>query len=396
MVSTDPNNLNQKKTGRCHVLAVHGTFARRDGATKWKICDHLKKAGGIVHQEFKWSGNNNHSSRIAAGAELAAYIDSLKIPPSDRLFLIGHSHGGNVALYALKHTGNVKVDGIVFLATPFLLFRPHNFAFVGMTMSPYAIAIISFALFASVFSTLVGVTFKPHHFQADFIKWAGIVISLGLAGVLSIYAYRAFRVLLQNTDTQQDEINALCKQYQPPIPNVSHVKIVRKTSDEVTLFLDSGHLGEALLTWAWRSLSWLERRTRILWTAIGTLVEEHLFAKCFLLLLASGYLWLFYFKPELAAQPFAWVFGSVVFVSLILVLLQVVFLELILISNVLRFGQQPDPAHTAQIRVTSEATPIGLWQVETVPAIGFGHGEIHEDPSVAQSIIKWLNLEYEE
>lgn len=393
MVSTYLNTLQQKKTGRCHVIPVHGTFAGRCGATQWKICADFQKAGAVIHPDFKWSGNNNHPSRIAAGEALAAYIDSLKIPPADRLFLVAHSHGGNVALYALKHTGTERVDGIVFLATPFLLFRPHNFAFVGMTMSPYAIAIIAFALFASLFSALVGVTLKPHHFQATFVKWVGAIISLGLAGVLSIYTYRAFRVLLQKTDAPQDAINELCKQYQPPIPDGPRVKIIRKTSDEITLFLDSGHLIEALLTLVWRSLSWVERRTGILWNIIGTFVEEHLFAKLILSMLVSGYLWLFYFRPDLAGQPFAWVFGSIVVVSFILVLIQVLFLDLILLLNVLRFGQQPARGYTAHIRVTSEATPVGSWQVETVPATGFAHSEIHEDPYVAKSIIKWLHLE---
>lgn len=393
MVSTSPNTLPQTTTGRCHVIPVHGTFAGRDGATQWQICDDLQKVGAVIHPDFKWSGNNNHPSRIAAGKELAAYIDSLKIPPSDCLFLVAHSHGGNVALYALKHTGTERVEGIVFLATPFLLFRPHNFAFVGITMSPYAIAMIAFTLFASLFATLVGVTLKPHHFEATFAKWVGAIISLGLASVPAIYAYRAFRVLLQKTDAPQDEIYELCKQYQPPIPDGRRVIIIRKTSDEITLFLDSGHLIEALLTLVWRSLSWLERRTRIVWNAIGTFVEKYLLAKLILLLLVSGYLWLFYFNPKLAVPPSVWVFGSVVAASFLLILLQVFFLELILFLNILRFGQQPARGYTAHIRVTSEATPVGAWQVETVPATGFAHSEIHEDPYVAKTIVKWLHLE---
>ena len=92
-------------------------------------------------------------------------------------------------------------------------------------------------------------------------------------------------------------------------------------------------------------------------------------------------------------MPVVWVFGSVVATSLLLVLLQVLFLELILFLNILRFGQQPARGYTAHIRVTSEATPVGAWQVETVPATGFAHSEIHEDSYVAKAIIKWLHLE---
>ena len=45
---------------------------------------------------------------------------------------------------------------------------------------------------------------------------------------------------------------------------------------------------------------------------------------------------------------------------------------------------------TALIRVTSEATPLGLSELETLPSTGFAHGSIHEDTQVADRIAEWL------
>ena len=44
--------------------------------------------------------------------------------PGDRLFLVAHSHGGNIALAAMKNPSvRRSLDGLVFLATPFLFRR---------------------------------------------------------------------------------------------------------------------------------------------------------------------------------------------------------------------------------------------------------------------------------
>src|SRR6266850_7150737 len=157
MASIGQDTLHLLANSRCHVIPVHGTWGagfwhsvfwnrlppdRRQRASRWRICDELREAGVIIHPTFTWSGRNNHQSRMEAGKELAAYIAALELHPSDRLFLVTHSHGGNVALYALGHPGSEeRVEGIALLATPFLLFQPHDFIYVGLKMSPFGTAI---------------------------------------------------------------------------------------------------------------------------------------------------------------------------------------------------------------------------------------------------------------
>ena len=79
-------------------------------------------------EKFRWSGGNSHAARQSAGAELASHLMERKL---GRRILIAHSHGGNVALYALRQCPREVVEqvaGIVFLGTPFLTARPSKVA----------------------------------------------------------------------------------------------------------------------------------------------------------------------------------------------------------------------------------------------------------------------------
>ena len=111
------------------VTLVHGTFAAGAAWTKGgstlrrQIADALGKQGQIVHFDvFKWSGRNTHKARIKAGHELAAHIRELrKSYPHCSHFIVAHSHGGNIALFAHKHLPEkLHALGIATLGTPFL------------------------------------------------------------------------------------------------------------------------------------------------------------------------------------------------------------------------------------------------------------------------------------
>ena len=72
-----------------------------------------------------WSGANTNRARLRAAASLHESLIAKKREfPLARHFVIGHSHGGNVALYALNLTTSADlVSGVICLATPFLWFR---------------------------------------------------------------------------------------------------------------------------------------------------------------------------------------------------------------------------------------------------------------------------------
>lgn len=124
---TDPKG----KTGTDDVvILVHGTFAR---GAPWTHADSL--IAKAVQAElpfakvvsFQWSGANSHSARIDAGSKLARFGNLLRDEGCQRIWIVSHSHGGNVALYALRDPlMRESVAGIVFLGTPFLQITEHQ------------------------------------------------------------------------------------------------------------------------------------------------------------------------------------------------------------------------------------------------------------------------------
>jgi hypothetical protein len=112
------------------VTLVHGTFAPNAPwtAAGSSLFEATRRALGDAAQidAFVWSGANSHAVRRQAGQSLAAFLARrAAAAPGRRHLLIAHSHGGNVALYALKLQPALAptVAGIVTMATPFITVR---------------------------------------------------------------------------------------------------------------------------------------------------------------------------------------------------------------------------------------------------------------------------------
>ena len=77
------------------------------------------------HETWRYRDNFD-SVRRCATARLEVHLSELRkySRPGDRLFLVAHSHGGNIALAAMKNPSvRRSLYGVVFLATPFLFRR---------------------------------------------------------------------------------------------------------------------------------------------------------------------------------------------------------------------------------------------------------------------------------
>ena len=76
----------------------------------------------MLVEPFRWEGGNTAKSRRRGAESLAKCLASLRETyPGARAFLVGHSHGGNVAVEAASM---VPVQGVVTLSTPFLALEP--------------------------------------------------------------------------------------------------------------------------------------------------------------------------------------------------------------------------------------------------------------------------------
>src|SRR5688500_13898345 len=114
------------------ITLVHGTWSRHKG---WTAAGSLLRRElelglpKVATRAFPWSGANTHAARIRAGAGLARFIRAGHARyPAARHFVIAHSHGGNVAMYAMRDpAARAALSGIVTLATPFMHARPRRF-----------------------------------------------------------------------------------------------------------------------------------------------------------------------------------------------------------------------------------------------------------------------------
>jgi pimeloyl-ACP methyl ester carboxylesterase len=344
---------------------------------------------------------------MEAGKQLAAYIAVLKLEPSDRLFIVAHSHGGNVALYALRHPGTERVEGVIFLATPFVQFGLQNFPFAGFRMLPFAIRCLVTIFLGSLLlapaARMVGKVAIP----GGTLVLGGIILAVvfGVSYLIALRAERRVRKLLA-AEPASDEIQQLCKYYQPQAPHRQRVLIFRKAGDEASAALESGRFVEFLTTRGWQLLSWLSGLPRASLTALSTLTERHprplgisidAWKGWILLPLMIIVAYVFVRHPDIFGTVFG--YGYVLYVSGFLLIIcavpafffvQMLLVAFILFCNVVRFGRGPTLFQTALLRVTSEVTPLGSWEVRTFAAIKDAHSEIHEDPEVARAIWDFL------
>lgn len=128
---TDLQSVHQpdgKPTGMLFI--VHGTFAKRAAwATSGsEFCQNLIRELGpqTVIQSFIWSGRNSISAREKAAVRLRQLLhQSVAGFRGVPHFVIGHSHGGNVALSAVA-TPDLANVRVICLSTPILQAVPRR------------------------------------------------------------------------------------------------------------------------------------------------------------------------------------------------------------------------------------------------------------------------------
>ena len=85
----------------------------------WPLATKLKAVfSKITIETFYWERLNSQKCRYEWACELSARLTELDIRYK-KIFLIGHSHGGNVALMAAQ-LSNISNIGVITLATPFI------------------------------------------------------------------------------------------------------------------------------------------------------------------------------------------------------------------------------------------------------------------------------------
>ncbi|MCU1224635.1 MAG: hypothetical protein JWQ42_2728 [Edaphobacter sp.] len=185
------------------VTLVHGTFAR--GAEWTRPHSIMSEA---LNRELKdvvvcykdWSGLNAHQARFDAAEEIKNHLLGMAAAyPSSKQFVVAHSHGGNVVVYALRDKALRKtVSGVVTMGTPFVSCNARPFEST-ITFLSYLIAVPFGGLLAAGW-----IAIWRHGFAELGVTRIGNLKSgspllgfgLGLALWFGVRCFRALRSLL--------------------------------------------------------------------------------------------------------------------------------------------------------------------------------------------------------
>jgi hypothetical protein len=320
--------------------------------------------------------------------------------PLARHFVVAHSHGGNIALYALNDAQLArKIQGVVCLSTPFMNVRERNLG--GIRRSSLLAAVFVGPMYLS--GWLLDQRFPSHQ---DLNRAIAIAIGLGIGLPLA-----------WKTASLTDRLSGSLKL---AALTSDRLLIVRAAGDEASAALSALQLASWLATqcWIWparfvgavRSTvrEWSDRSAAhwkgalalviagaLLALGSGSLSANHALAAFCLrvggVLFACGsavilIVWLGY-----GAGLYGYVFNFVLSGVALFPLLA------ILAVLVIPFGWELAIACT-RLDVTVEATPPGTWVVHqlspfndrSVNDLGMSHAATHERPDAIHVVRSWV------
>lgn len=150
------------------VFIVHGTFGR---GSRWvrsgsQFCESLLRDLGAntLIRSFAWSGRNSVGARETASLRLReVLLESIRQFHGINHCVIGHSHGGNVALRAVDSPELQDVD-VICLSTPILYA-------IERTFSTESRKFLWFFLSIPIFGTAFAGLFLQHHSRWPWIEY---------------------------------------------------------------------------------------------------------------------------------------------------------------------------------------------------------------------------------
>ncbi len=379
----------------CTIL-IHGTFAR--DATWTLAGEPIAEAIGTAipgHaiRRFIWSGGNSHLARLNAARQLRDEIASLKAAGEQPVHLVGHSHGGTVALLALRDPETQHaVDRAVFLGTPFLHTRPRALELLCRNLANSLSWFIAFpGLFIPLFAFMgivIGVSTAFE--QTDMLNYT--MVGLIGAGAIITFLGLAFylierpkvrteidRSLQRFFGTYQRATAVFLSQPTPPCP----VFIARINRDEARIWL---RLVTGLADLPWQLISLAHR-------ALAAILITGLAAFVALAFLSSA----LGLPDQLTMITAMIAAGSGIALAFALLFAPLIFSLYLWLVRGTRFGVGTAgliEGLAADIRIGSDLSPPIAPGSRTVNLShakdGLRHSSFYSDSALAQSVAEWL------
>lgn len=243
------------------VTLIHGTFGRLPGSdAAWTrdgsaLRRRLEEGLGadVVFLPFRWSGMNWPSARYRAARRLCDHFRATaERHPERRHYVVAHSHGGNVALHALRRAARGSAPGglpagVVCLSTPFIAAQPRPVTLLRFVATYTVVLVTLFAVVAAAMGRLlipVMAGIDTDNSVLDALMWNEVWVEFVLCAVL---AWRATNGLVRLAH----ERRKLIAVESVPVP----LRIYRSIGDEATAVLVTSALFTWLGTLAWRAAS---------------------------------------------------------------------------------------------------------------------------------------------
>jgi len=392
---------------RLVVTTVHGTYAKH--ATWVESKSTLGQAliqrfgAGVVVRPCRWSGANNAAARAEGRDLLRTHLgDVLNEYKQAHHYIIAHSHGGNVALYALCDKAlRDKIAGVACLATPFILSRPRVLGGQDVTVHVAAAAVLLLLLVFLCFLAVFG--------QKDFEKawYVGAffftLFSMGAVTLIDkwqMFAERLHRKLELAT-VSQDRLLVIRAPGDEASAALLFFQFVSELSVRLYVILYHFHQRLLGLLNRWREHPlWLLAALVVglalpIVVLVGALELKMLPAATLILVLLL--MWLGIAVPvltwigriDVAEGPIRILIGGVLFMIII-----------ILSITLLPFGGWQIALSNIFLDITAETTPPGTWvvhEIEPSPSQDqaghvppLEHSVVYEDESALKLICDWM------
>jgi len=247
-----------KEKGKMHkITLVHGTFAANSdwvtedessapegfrGRLKSKLGEDtsfcVPKPWGSASFFGKYKDLTN-SARLNGAENLKQELLQHEKVEGEKHFLLAHSHGGNVAMYALQDKQvQQRVDGLICMATPFLFprRRPLSIATLVLSLIIMVIGVIQF-----LWSTDLAAQGGVASMMACGLIISGIIVPALLIWMVSRVRYKQNS---QNGPTGSTKLQEHIDKLSYVAPNIP-ILLIRSSGDEASGLLR----GTQFLNW---------------------------------------------------------------------------------------------------------------------------------------------------
>jgi len=394
------------------IVPIHGTWATNarwtqpDSEFCRQISDFL---GAVVVRPFRWSGHNWHRARTKAARQLGLFISDLSVEfPGSRIVLIGHSHGGNVALSALYDAeARARVSCLITLSTPFwgLQIRPQISPLLRRLPEVLGFTIF-FALWFALalkfgFNVSLGSLLGGKVEVNDIVSFLVFLATGMLGGCVALVIKRLLgvgkRIASELAVRPSEAIDLL---------------IIRSGGDEASAALATAQFSAWILRKLWQSCTFLASSAAGFYDRHGPLVSVRRFLVANAVVLTIT-LWIAWSEiaitPEsviymllgapLASFALLYFFGAGLFVVEVALLCVSLVLQPVLALLLMPFGL--DLGLVSLVAdVSVEAAPPGVWPVfqcqssaagkPQTSVFGLFHSSTHDQQEVITFICEWV------